>query len=131
MYVINDIHSNINFKMTRKYQKMQVFFEESASTMVIDLNTMIVENWAFGRTMSTNYKTADNCCLNFEASDGEMHFYQGYVPDFFPNKHYGDYIMLDIKANGHIPKLKVTDEQIDEALKEYEDNFFEIEEGGE
>ena len=110
--------------MKRKYQKMQIFFDETASSLVINLNTMTVENWVIGRTLSTNYKTADNCCLNFEEEDGQSSFYQGYVPDFFPNKHHGDYIMLDINAKGHIPKWTVTDKQIEEALEEYEQDFF-------
>lgn len=112
--------------MNRKYQKMQIFFDESASTLVVNLMTMTVENWVSGRAISTNYKTADRCCLNFEAADGEDYFYEGYVPDFFPGKHYGDYIMLDINTDGHIPHWTVTDEQIEHALKEYEDDFFEV-----
>ena len=31
--------------------------------------------------------------------DGKVKMYEGYVPDFFPAEHYGDYIMMDIDAD--------------------------------
>jgi len=39
------------------------------------------------------------CSDMFSASlyeDGKHKNYDGYVPDFFPDQHYGDYVMLDI-----------------------------------
>jgi len=32
----------------------------------------------------------------FDAQGGEVGSFEGYVPDFFPGNHYGDYVMLDI-----------------------------------
>ncbi len=37
----------------------------------------------------------------------EVHEYIGYVPDFFPEEHYGDYVQLDIElATGKILNWK-------------------------
>jgi hypothetical protein len=104
--------------MNKKYQKMHVLFEDSASTLSINLHTMKVENWLFKHAVYTNYKTADCCIIQFETVDGQFCYYRGYVPDFFP-KQGGDYVELDIDKNGFIPKWKVSDRQIDKALKEY------------
>lgn len=36
-----------------------------------------------------------------------MGSYEGYVPDFFPGDHYGDYLMLNIDVEtGHIKNWK-------------------------
>lgn len=44
--------------------------------------------------------------------------YDGYVPSFFPDKHYGDYLILDIDLEtGHILNWnKPTDEEIEELI---------------
>lgn len=39
------------------------------------------------------------CSDMFSASlneDGKIKEYSGYVPDFFPDQHWGDYVMLEI-----------------------------------
>jgi len=49
--------------------------------------------------------------------------YEGYVPDFFPGKHYGDYVELDIDIEtGKILNWKKpTKKQLDEVFnKKYE-----------
>ena len=45
--------------------------------------------------------------------------YDGYVPDFFPGKHYGDYVQLEIDADtGKILNWKApTKEDIDELFE--------------
>ncbi len=102
--------------MTKIYKKMNVFFYETATCLTVDLSSMRVENWMYDETMSTDYKTADECLLKFEDNEGTLHTYRGYVPDFFPDKHYGDYIMLTIEKSGIIRDLKISDEQIIELL---------------
>jgi len=77
----------------------------------------MVENWYFDESIYINYKTSDRCVLKFETDKKEIHRYEGYVPDFFPDKHYGDYIMLTISKKGLLKKFGVTDEQIDELLE--------------
>ena len=114
--------------MERKYKKMHVLFEESGSALSINLETNKVDNWLFNRGLRTNYKTSDGCVVKFETADGVLHHYSGYVPNFFPDKHYGDYVMLQISKTGEVQQLKVKDEQIDKLLKQYETNDYEEEE---
>ena len=103
----------------RKYPKMHIMFEETASSISIDLATNQVENWKFGHSVSINYKTSDMCLLKFEQNDShELLSYRGYVPDFMPNKHYGDYVNLDISAKGIVRKMAITDADIDSLLNE-------------
>ena len=60
------------------------------------------------------------CSDMFSASlikDGkEVADYSGYVPDFFPGKHYGDYVTLDIDVEtGQILNWKApSQDQLDE-----------------
>jgi hypothetical protein len=49
------------------------------------------------RIMSMTVKCSDMFYCNI--SDGEKYVledYEGYVPDFMPDDHYGDYVILDI-----------------------------------
>jgi hypothetical protein len=102
----------------KKYTKMHVLFEESGSSLSIDLATNQVENWLFDKGISTNYKTSDGCCIKFEQEgSSERITYLGYVPDFFPNKHHGDYVMLQINAKGIVQQLDATDEKIEKLLE--------------
>jgi hypothetical protein len=103
--------------MERKYKKMHILFWESGSCLSIDLETNQVDNWLFGRGVHTNYKTSDGCFIKFETTSSEMATYEGYVPDFFPGKHYGDYVELSISKTGIVQKLKVTDAKIEKTLK--------------
>jgi hypothetical protein len=42
-------------------------------------------------------KCSDLCWTQVLAHDGApIHEHNGYVPEFFPDEHYGDYVMLDI-----------------------------------
>lgn len=42
-------------------------------------------------------KVRDGFAAQFkDAQGGEVGTFQGYVPDFFPGKHYGDYLILNI-----------------------------------
>jgi hypothetical protein len=42
-------------------------------------------------------KTSDMCSIQAKTQDGKVITeYSGYVPDFFPGEHYGDYLMFDI-----------------------------------
>ena len=49
--------------------------------------------------------------------------YEGYVPDFFPEKHYGDYVELDIDIEtGKILNWnKPTKKQLDEVFNKKEE----------
>ena len=93
--------------MERKYKKMHILFEESGSCLSINLDTNQAENWLFGRNISTNYKTSDGCFIKFETDKGELISSLGYVPDFFPGNHYGDYVELSISKEGIVRALEV------------------------
>ena len=93
----------------RKYTKMHVLFQETGSSLSIDLATNQVENWLFGTSISMNYKTSDECLIKFETTGStKLLTYTGYVPDCFPGKHYGDYVMFNIDKNGieNVKKIK-------------------------
>lgn len=104
--------------MKRKYTKMHIFFYSTATVMSIDLTTQKVDNWMYDEAMGTNEKVSDCCSLMFETANGTTASYLGYVPDFFPGQHYGDYIELNISEKGKVRKMKPTDEEIDALLEE-------------
>lgn len=97
---------------------MHILFEETGSCLSIHLDTNQVENWMFDRGICTNYKTRDECFIKFETNQGAFSTYEGYVPDFFPGEHFGDYVQLSISKEGIVQGLKVTDAEIDEALRQ-------------
>lgn len=102
--------------MSRTYQKMRIFFYETATTMTIDLETLQVENWLFKRALSISCKVRDECHLEFIQENGYIESYRGYVPDFFPDEHWGDYIILQITDKGKVKGWQPTDKQIYEVL---------------
>lgn len=103
----------------RKYSKLHILIEETGGCLSIDLSTNKVENWLFGRSIRTSYKTSDRCIIKFEKQEiKELLHYSGYVPDFFPGKHYGDYLELSISKDGNVNDFNVTDDDIDKLLKE-------------
>ncbi len=50
------------------------------------------------KTLKVHRKVSDRFCDSIIDQDGKEIFDQedGYVPDFMPGQHYGDYIILDI-----------------------------------
>lgn len=66
------------------------------------------------RIMKINAKCSDLFCATFEV-DKEQVGEITYVPAFFPGKHFGDYVQLDIDIDtGNIVNWKKpTDEDID------------------
>ena len=68
------------------------------------------------KTISISAKCSDlfsACLLDDEGK--VVKEYEGYVPDFFPEEHYGDYVQLDIDIKtGTITNWKVpTKKQLD------------------
>jgi hypothetical protein len=101
----------------RKYTKMHILFPDSGSCLSIDLETNQVQNWLFDKVIETDIQTRDECHIKFEHEKG-MVTYRGYVPDFFPGKHFGDFVYLKISAKGIVKGLKVTDVKIEKYFKE-------------
>ena len=71
------------------------------------------------KVLKLHIKCGDDFDCDLLDSDGEvLKVYEGYVPDFFPGQHFGDYLYLDIDIdNGKIlnwnqPKAKDIEEFI-------------------
>lgn len=71
------------------------------------------------KTLRVNAKCSDLCWMALVSADG-THIAErdGYVPDFMPGEHYGDYIEIDIDIEtGMITNWKKpTKEQLKEAF---------------
>ena len=73
------------------------------------------------KTVSIYCKVSDRFTYQLKDAEGAIVHYQddGYVPDFMPGEHYGDYVILDIDldtgmvTNWHKP----TAAQIESAIK--------------
>lgn len=73
------------------------------------------------KTISFSAKCSDMFGAAFLDKDRkEVAEYDGYVPGFFPGKHYGDYVQLDVDlATGQIINWKApTLAQINETLRD-------------
>lgn len=71
------------------------------------------------RVLSVCAKTSDGFCARLLNEDGtENRTHDGYVPDFMPGEHYGDYVEIDIDIdNGRIINWKTpTDKELKEQL---------------
>lgn len=77
------------------------------------------------KTLEICCKVSDRFSYTLKDADGVQVFDQddGYVPDFMPGKHYGDYIMLTIDIDtGMVTNWqKPTAEQLEEAIKPEDD----------
>ena len=76
-------------------------------------------------TLKICAKTADCFAADLVDHDGKTLIdYDGYVPDFMPGQHYGDYIMIDIDMQtGQIINWKTpTAEQIEEFINNDEED---------
>ncbi len=80
------------------------FKEDDEFVIQIDAETGVIRNWTKGLTAKIHYKTCDRNSFSFHAgSDCEfLTIEDQYVPDFMPNEHYGDYVILNIDQDGSI-----------------------------
>lgn len=76
-------------------------------------------------TLRIHCKVSDRFCAALATSTGTEIFQQddGYVPDFMPGSHYGDYVILDIDIDtGMVTNwTPPTKEQIQEWIKATEE----------
>lgn len=75
-------------------------------------------------TVSINAKCSDLCVTVLLDKDGtEIFEHDGYVPDFMPGDHYGDYVQLDIDLEtGQIKNWKApTAAQLEEWIEAHKD----------
>ncbi len=50
--------------------------------------------------LNLSAKTVDMCCIDIYDKDGnKVYEHDGYVPDFMPGQHFGDYIELEIDVD--------------------------------
>lgn len=72
------------------------------------------------KTLKIHLKVRDEFSASIEDADGYVIWRQedGYVPDFMPGPHYGDYVMLDIDLDtGQVTNWKkIAPEAIEELL---------------
>lgn len=81
--------------------------------MLIDRTKVVKIN---AKTLSLVLKVSDQFCALLKDSEGHpIKDYEGYVPNFMPGEHYGDYVELDIDIDtGEIVNWEVpTKEQIE------------------
>jgi hypothetical protein len=72
-------------------------------------------------TISFSAKCSDMFGANFfDAKGNEVASYNGYVPDFMPGQHFGDYVQLDIDLpTGQINNWKApTLQQVNDTLED-------------
>ena len=73
------------------------------------------------KMLSICTKVSDRFTCQINDQDGKIIADQddGYVPDFMPGEHYGDYIILEIELDTGIVKnwVRPTAEQIEEFIK--------------
>lgn len=77
------------------------------------------------KTLKVHLKVCDMFCAQLLDQHGEiLQDYEGYVPDFMPGKHYGDYVILDIDVDtGKIINWNVpTKEQLQEFIEQKVDD---------
>lgn len=76
------------------------------------------------KTLRIHMKVCDQFEADLKDADGEvLKEYEGYVPDFMPEQHYGDYLILDIDIDtGQITNwVKPSAEQIETFINSEED----------
>lgn len=77
------------------------------------------------KTIEIYCKVSDRFTYQLKDSEGAMVFDQddGYVPDFMPGEHYGDYVILNIDLDtGMVTNWTApTAKQIEEAINKSED----------
>lgn len=77
---------------------------------VIEIATGKIVDWPQGTTASVHYKVCDaGVYILFDQDKQEVKSINGYVPDILCPKGggYGDYIIMDIDAEGQIDKWRV------------------------
>lgn len=77
------------------------------------------------KTLRIHCKVSDRFTFAIDDAQGDEIYSQedGYVPDFMPGKHYGDYVILDIDLDtGMVANwMKPTAAQIEAAIKPQDD----------
>ena len=98
----------INAHQTAGEKKMEI-----KATQVVNINV---------KTLKLHLKVSDRFTASLESATGTELYSQddGYVPDFMPDQHYGDYVVLDIDLDtGQITNWETpTAEQVEDFMKD-------------
>ena len=76
------------------------------------------------KVIELHAKCRDLCDIRICDGEGSyIHEHDGYVPEFFPGDHYGDYIILDIDIEtGQILNWpKITEDQLEKFINKEEE----------
>ena len=87
---------------------------------IIDLKTGVITNWKKGVTAEIFYKVVDTACYTLLSGRKLAAYKEGYVPEFLAISHegWGDYIAIDVDANGQIKDWQITAEQLEKYFNE-------------
>jgi hypothetical protein len=79
----------------------------------IDGDSGVILNWEKGTVANIQYKVCDNCKLEIYVDGEKKVDYDNYVPDFMcpVGGGFGDYIIMDVDADGKIGKWSTEDLQ--------------------
>lgn len=102
--------------------QMQKLLNERGETMKINQNKKIEIE---AKVLSIHIKVRDEFAAQLlNDKDEVLRDYEGYVPEFMPGDHFGDYLMLDIDIDtGKILNWKVPNQdQLEMFLKEDDDD---------
>ena len=77
--------------------------------ILIDVKTGIISDWKNGISVEMHAKVCDDGFYTFYDNEGNVIYESDnyeYVPLFFPEQHYGDYLILSIDETGKITNWK-------------------------
>ena len=88
-------------------------------TLTLDLNTRKIRDWPadFGAYNVRSMKVCDEGVYQLLGEGTTLAKFDGYVPKLLPGRHYGDYIMLDIAADGTVRDWSPTEEAVQQFLE--------------
>lgn len=94
-------------------------WEEKAKEKPAKKSESVVNEATEIKTLAIQMKVSDTFFASMQDASGKtVYDYEGYVPDFFPDEHYGDYLYLDIDIKtGKITNWKVPTPKDLESMK--------------
>ena len=84
------------------------FREGEALKFTIDIDLGKIKDWPSDKEAKIHYKVCDRFSYSVINSDGDIVKTEEdeYMPNFMPNDHYGDYLIMNIDNEGNIENWK-------------------------